>query len=91
MIELCAERGLSLSNTYLEHNSLHKYTKVARSQDGVDVMSMIHLVKKAMLRYVQSVKVVREMGRSFLDHHTVLCKVRLVGAWIKRRGIEYSK
>ena len=27
------------------------------------------------------------MGRNLSDHHVVLCKVRLVGAWIKRREV----
>ena len=38
VISLCAERRLSVSNTYFEHKTLHKYTKVARDQDGVEVM-----------------------------------------------------
>ena len=44
--------GLSVSNTHFEHKSLHKYTKVVRSQDRMKVMSMIDLVvvKKAMMR-----------------------------------------
>ena len=34
-----------------EHKSLHKYTRVAKGQDGVEVKSMIDLVlvKKDML------------------------------------------
>ena len=27
------------------------------------------------------------MGRGISDHHVVLCKVRLVGTWIKRRDV----
>ena len=27
------------------------------------------------------------MGRGLSDHHVVLCKVKLVGAWIKRREV----
>ena len=27
------------------------------------------------------------MGRDLSDHYVVLCKVRLVGAWIKRREV----
>ena len=38
-------------------------------------------------RYVQDVKAVRGMGQSLSDHHVVHCKVRLVGAWIKRREV----
>ena len=29
-------------------------------------------------------RVVRGMGQGLSDYHVVLCKVRLVGAWIKR-------
>ena len=56
---------------------------MVRSHDGVEVMSMINLVlvKKGMLSYVQHV---RKAGCGFSDHH-VLCKVRLLGTWIKRR------
>ena len=45
------------------------------------------LVKKAMLWYVQDVRSVREMGGGFSGHHVVLCKVRLVTTWIKRREV----
>ena len=40
-----------------------------------------------MLCYVQDVRSVRGMGRGLSDHHVVLCKVRLVDAWIKRREV----
>ena len=29
----------------------------------------------------------RGMGRGISDHHVVLCKIRLVGTWIKRREV----
>ena len=62
-----------------------KYTRVARCQDGVEVMSMINVVlgKKDMLGYVQDVRAVRGMGQGLSNQHVVLCKVKLVGAWIK--------
>ena len=41
-MEFCVERGL----TYFEHRSLHKYTRVARGQDGVEVKSLIDLLLK---------------------------------------------
>ena len=44
------------------------------------------LVKMDMMRYVQDVRAVREMGRGISDHYTV-CKVRLVGTWIKGREV----
>ena len=45
------------------------------------------LVKRDMLRYVQDMRAVREMGLDLSDHHVVLCKVRLVGTCIKRREV----
>ena len=44
VVEFCAGRGLYVSNTYFNHSSLHKYTRVARGQDGVEVKCMIDLV-----------------------------------------------
>ena len=74
-----------MGNTYFKHRSLHKYTRVPKGQDGVAIKSMIDLVlvKRDILRYVQDVRMVRGMGRCLSDHHVVMCKVRLVGAWIK--------
>ena len=62
---------------------------VARGQDGVDLKSMIALVlvKRNMMRYVHDVGAVRGMGRGLSYHHVVLCKVRLVRAWIERREV----
>ena len=40
-----------------------------------------------MLRYVQDMRAVRGMGQSLSDHHVVLCKVRLVRGWKKRREV----
>ena len=78
-----------MGNIYSEHKSLHEYTRVGRSRDGVEVKSMIDLllVKKDILRYVQYLRAVRGMGRGISDHHVLLCKIRLVGTWIKRREL----
>ena len=65
---------------------MHKYTRVAKGREGVEIKSKIDvvLVKRNMLLYVQDVRAVRGIGRGLLDHYVVLCKVRLVEAWIKR-------
>ena len=47
----------------------------------------LELVKRDMLGYVQDVKAVRGMGRGISNHHVVLCKVRLLREWIKRREV----
>ena len=51
-----------MGNTYFEHRSLHKYTRVARGQDrvGVKVMVDLVLVKKDMLHYVQDMRAMTE-------------------------------
>ena len=75
--------------TYFKNRSLYKYTRVARGQHGVEVESMIDLVlvKRDMLRYMQEVRMVRRIRRGLSDHHVVLCEVRLVGTWIKKRAV----
>ena len=50
-------------------------------------MIYLVLVKRNMLRYGQDVRAVRGMGCGPSDHYVVLCKIRLVGAWIKRREV----
>ena len=37
--------------------------------------------------YVQDVRAVRGKGRGLSNHYVALCKIRLVGAWIKRREV----
>ena len=77
-----------MGNTYFEHRSLHKYTRMASGQNGVVEKNMIDLVLlKDMLHYVQDVMAVRRMGQGLSDHHVVLCKFGLVGTWIKRRKV----
>ena len=40
-----------VKKTYFKHRGLHKYTRVARGQQGVDIKSMVDLVlvKRDML------------------------------------------
>ena len=77
VIDFCAERGLSVSNTYFEHKSLQKYTSMSRGQDGVEIMSITDplLVKEVLLRYEQDLRSVRGMGRSLSDHHVDYVKL----------------
>ena len=37
VVEFCAEREPCVGNTYFKHCSLHKYTRMARGQEGVEV------------------------------------------------------
>ena len=78
-----------MSNTYFEHMNLHKYTRVARAQNGVEVKSMIDLMHGTgeLLHYLQDLRGERGMGRCLSGHHVVLCKVTLLGKWTKSREI----
>ena len=62
---------------------------MARGKDRVEVTSMIDLVllKKDMLHYVQDLRAITGIGRGLSDHHVILCKVKLVGVWIKRTEV----
>ena len=53
------KKGDSVWVTYFKQRSLHKCTRVARGQDGVEIKRMIVLVlvKRDMLRYMQDVRV----------------------------------
>ena len=68
MVELCAERGLCVGNTFFKYRSLHTYTRVAKGHDGVEVKSVIDLVLKMdMLLYVQDVRTVKGILRHLSD------------------------
>ena len=45
------------------------------------------LIKEDMLHYMQDLRAMEGMERGLFYHYIVLCKVRLVSAWIKRREI----
>ena len=64
VVKFSAERGLCVGNTYFKHMSLHKYSRVTKGQDGVEIKSMIDmvLVKRDILCYVQDVRAKRGMG-----------------------------
>ena len=66
-----------MGNTYFKHRRLHKYTRVERGQDGVEIKSITDA----------GCEVGERNGTRPLRPYVVLCKVRLVGKWIKRREI----
>ena len=85
----CYVDQLCVGNTYFKHTKLLKYTRVARGQDGEEIKNMIDLVllKRDMLRYVQYMWAVKEIGRGTLGNYVIMCKVRFLGAWTKRRKV----
>ena len=76
-----------MGDTYFDHKSLLKYTRLTRGQDCEEAMSMIDLVLvKKDVAFCAGCEDIREMGRD-LSVHVVLNKVRLMSAWVKRRGL----
>ena len=61
VIDFGAGSVLCVGNTYFNHNSLHKYVRVARGQERMGVMSTIDLVliKRDIVHYVQDVRIDR--------------------------------
>ena len=86
-MEFCDEKGLCVGNAYFQHKNLHKYARVTRGQDGVEVKRMIDQVvmKNDMLRYMQDVSGVRRLGRGLSYHHVVLRKVRFLWHGLRER------
>ena len=88
-MEFCAETGLCVGNTYFKYKGLqlvHKGGKRPRWSGGKE-HDRSGTGKEDMLHFVYDVSAVRGMGQGISDHHVVLCKVRLVGTWIKRRQV----
>ena len=51
VVEFCEESGLCVGNAYFKYISVHKYAKVAKGRDDVEIKSMtdLVLVKRGML------------------------------------------
>ena len=50
VVEFCAERELCVANTHFKHGSLHKYKRVAREQDRVEVKKLFSGIKSYVCR-----------------------------------------
>ena len=67
---------------------MHKYTRVKRDQDGGKEHDRSGASEEGYRAlWAGCNRAVRAMGRGLSDHHVILCKFRLVGAWIKRREV----
>ncbi len=72
LVDICAERGLFLSNTFLQHKMIHRYIW-ARGDDRslIDYIA----VDNRLRREVEDAKVVKGLF-SNSDHFAAVAKVR---------------
>ena len=86
VVDFCAEKEFCVGNTFFKHKDIHKYTRVGQSRNG-EVRSMIDLVlfKRNMLKDVCDVKCIRGLSGGLSDHMIVLCKLRVIGTWMRRQ------
>ena len=82
LVDMCAERGLFLANTFFEHKMIHRYTWRRRDaeeeQKGlIDYIAVDERLKKD----VMDAKVVRGLFQGS-DHFAVLAEVRTKVRWV---------
>ncbi len=82
LVDICAERGLFLANTFFQHKMIHMYTWYTRGNER----SLIDYIAadNRLRREVEDAKVVRGMF-SGSDNFAVVAKVRMRERWEKRR------
>ena len=75
-----------MANTYFKHRSLHNYTRGGKgvTRSGGKEHDRSGAGEEGYAAICAGVRMGRGMGRSLSDH---LCKVKLVGACIKRKGV----
>ncbi len=76
-MDVCAERGLFLSNTYFQHKMIHRYAWARGNERSlIDYIAM----DTRMRREVEDAKVVRGIF-SVSDHFAIVMKVRTRERW----------
>ncbi len=77
LVDICAERGLFLSNTSFQHKMIHRYTWARRNDRSlIDYIA----VDNRLRREVEDAKVVRGMF-SGSDHFAIVARVRIRERW----------
>ncbi len=84
LVDICAERGLLLSNTFFQYKMIHRYTWVRGNERSlIDYIA----VDNRLRREVEEDKVVKELF-SGSDHFAVVAKVRMRERWEFKREWE---
>ncbi len=90
-MDVCAERGLFLANTFLQHKMIHQYTW-RRGEDRGEKRSLIDYiaVDEILRKDVLDAKVVRGALEGS-DHYAVVIKIMLRDKWEFCRKIGKEK
>ncbi len=74
LVDICAEKGLFLANTFLQHKMIHRYTWARGNERSlIDYIAVDKRLKKGM----EDTKMVRGILFSGSDHFAVVVKVRM--------------
>ncbi len=81
LVDVCAERGLFLANTFFQHKMIHRYTG-RRREDGGEEKSLIDYiaVDERLRKDVMDAKVVRGALEGS-DHYAIVVKIILRDKW----------
>ncbi len=91
LVDVCAERGLFLANTFFQHKMIHRYTW-RRGEDGGEERSLIDYiaVDERLRKDVLDSKVVGG-ALDGSDHYAVVVKIMLRDEWEFCRKIGKEK
>jgi len=86
LVDVCAERGLFLANTFFEHKMIHRYTW-RRSDEREEQKGLIDYiaVDERLRKDVLDARAVRGLFQGS-DHFAVLAEVRIKVKWVYEKG-----
>ncbi|XP_071539225.1 craniofacial development protein 2-like [Panulirus ornatus] len=84
LVDLCAEKGLMIGNTWFKKQDIHKYTYVSR-RDGQRALLDYMLIDRRAKERLLDVNVLRGATGGMSDHYLVEAMVKICMGFQKRR------
>ncbi|XP_071529497.1 craniofacial development protein 2-like [Panulirus ornatus] len=85
LVDLCAEKGLMIGNTWFKKRDIHKYTYVSR-RDGQRALLDYVLIDRRAKERLLDVNVLRGATGGMSDHYLVEAKVK-ISMGFQKRGV----
>ena len=86
MVDICAEKGLLLANTFFEHRMIHRYTWRRRDAEEEQKRLIDYItVDERLKKDVMDARVVRGLFQGS-DHFAVLAEIRTKVRWVHGTG-----